>query len=75
MAEDFGVAGRGGFYDSVGAIRDVVQNHLLQTTAFMMMDAPSSDEIDAIRNESVRIIRAIEPLTSADVVRGQFRGY
>ncbi|MEZ4572984.1 MAG: hypothetical protein R2849_22225 [Thermomicrobiales bacterium] len=75
MAEEFGVAGRGGFYDGVGAIRDVVQNHLLQTMAFLMMDAPASQEIDAIRNESVRIIRAIQPLTPEDVARGQFRGY
>jgi glucose-6-phosphate 1-dehydrogenase len=75
MAENFGVEGRGKFYEEAGAIRDVVQNHLLQVLAFLTMDAPAGNDTDAIRNEKSRILRAVRPLTPADVVRGQFRGY
>ena len=75
MAEDFGVEGRGKFYEEVGAIRDVVQNHLLQVTALLAMDAPTSNEAEAIRDEKSRIFRAMRPLSPDDVVRGQFRGY
>jgi len=75
MAEDFGVEGRGKFYEEAGAIRDVVQNHLLQVLAFLTMDAPAGNETDAIRNEKTRILRAVRPLAPEDVVRGQFRGY
>ena len=75
MAESFGVAGRGRFYEEAGAIRDVIQNHLLQLTALLAMEAPAGHDSDAIRDERARIFRAIRPLTPADVVRGQFHGY
>jgi glucose-6-phosphate 1-dehydrogenase len=75
MAEDFGVAGRGRFYEEVGAIRDVVQNHLLQVTALLAMEAPAGHDPEAIRDEKARILKAIRPLAPADVVRGQYRGY
>jgi len=75
MAEDFGVEGRGGFYDGVGAIRDVVQNHMLQIVALLAMDAPIGQDPESIRSEKLRLFRAMRPLQPADVVRGQFRGY
>ncbi|HEU4387315.1 MAG TPA: glucose-6-phosphate dehydrogenase [Blastocatellia bacterium] len=75
MAEDFGVEGRGKFYEEVGAIRDVVQNHLLQVTALLAMDAPTSNEAEAVRDEKSRVFRAMRPLRAEDVVRGQFQGY
>lgn len=75
MAEDFGVQGRGGFYDDVGAIRDVVQNHLLQVVALLAMDAPIGDDANAIQAEKLRLFRAMRPLRPENVVRGQFRGY
>jgi glucose-6-phosphate 1-dehydrogenase len=75
MAEHFGVLGRGRFYDEVGAIRDVVQNHMLQVTALLAMDAPVGREADVMHDEKLRLFRAMRPLTPADVVRGQFRGY
>jgi glucose-6-phosphate 1-dehydrogenase len=75
MAEDFGVAGRGKFYEEAGAIRDVVQNHLLQLVAILTMEAPSGEDSDAIRNEKARILKAVRPLDPSDVVRGQYRGY
>jgi glucose-6-phosphate 1-dehydrogenase len=75
MAEAFGVHGRGRFYDEVGAIRDVVQNHLLQVVALLTMDAPVGHHVDALRDEKQRAFRAMRPLAPADVVRGQFRGY
>jgi glucose-6-phosphate 1-dehydrogenase len=75
MAESFGVEGRGKFYEEVGAIRDVVQNHLLQVTALLAMDAPTGSEAESIRDEKIRVFRAMRPLRSEDVVRGQFRGY
>jgi glucose-6-phosphate 1-dehydrogenase len=75
MAESFGVQGRGRFYEEAGTIRDVVQNHLLQVTALLAMDAPSGHSQDAIRDEKARIFKAMRPLDPADVVRGQFRGY
>ncbi len=75
MAESFGVQGRGGFYDEVGAIRDVVQNHLLQVTALLAMDAPVGHDPTAMRSERLRLFRAMRPLDPAQVVRGQFRGY
>ena len=64
MAEDFGVQGRGSFYDEVGAIRDVVQNHLLQVIALLAMDAPVGDDAGAIRAEKLRLFRAMRPLRS-----------
>jgi glucose-6-phosphate 1-dehydrogenase len=75
MAESFGVAGRGRFYDEVGAIRDVVQNHLLQVVAILAMESPISDSSAYVRDEKVKVFNAIRPLTDAKLVRGQFRGY
>jgi glucose-6-phosphate 1-dehydrogenase len=75
MAENFGVQGRGSFYEEVGAIRDVVQNHLLQVIALLAMDAPTGRDADAMRAEKLRLFRAMRPLDPRHVVRGQFRGY
>ena len=75
MAESFGVAGRGRFYDDVGAIRDVVQNHVLELLALLTMDPPAGYDVDARRNEKYRAFRAMRPLVPAEVVRGQYRGY
>ena len=75
MAEDFGVQGRGAFYEEAGAIRDVLQNHLLQVLALLAMDAPAVHALDATRKERSRLIQAIRPLDRSSVVRGQFRGY
>ena len=75
MAERFGVEGRGRFYEETGAIRDVIQNHMLQVVACLAMDAPASGDSTALRNEKARILEAIAPLDPASVVRGQFRGY
>ena len=74
MAEDFGVQGRGGFYDDVGAIRDVVQNHLLQVIALLAMDCPVSHEVGTMQAEKLRLFRAMRPLDPREVVRGQFLG-
>ena len=75
MAESFGVQGRGAFYDEVGAIRDVVQNHLLQVISLLAMDPPVGRDADAMRAEKLRLFRAMQPLRPSQVVRGQFRGY
>src|SRR5213593_2473732 len=75
MAEKFGVAGRGKFYDEVGAIRDVVQNHLLQVTAFLAMEPPTRMYHESLRDEQVKVFRMIPPLKPTDLIRGQFRGY
>lgn len=75
MAENFGVQGRGSFYEEVGTIRDVVQNHLLQVTALLAMDAPVGRDPEALRAEKLRLFRATRPLDPNDVVRGQFDGY
>jgi glucose-6-phosphate 1-dehydrogenase len=75
MAEAFGVQGRGRFYEEAGAIRDVIQNHLLQVTACLMMDPPTGEAIEPIRDAKASLIKAIRPLDPADVVRGQFSGY
>ena len=75
MAESFGVEGRGRFYEEVGAIRDVVQNHMFQVLVLLAMDAPVSRDAETMRDEKIRIFKAIRPLTPADIVRGQFRGY
>ena len=75
MAESFGVQGRGKFYEEVGAIRDVVQNHLLQIMVLLAMDPPAGRDAEAMRAEKLRLFRAMRPLDPADVVRGQFRGY
>ena len=75
MAEHFGVDGRGKFYEETGAIRDVIQNHMLQIVAILAMDPPVGDEVDAVREEKGRILRAVTPLDPTRVVRGQYRGY
>jgi glucose-6-phosphate 1-dehydrogenase len=75
MAEEFGVAGRGKFYDETGAIRDVLQNHLLQVVALLAMEMPARMGAGAIRDEQAKVFHAIPPIDPARVVRGQFRGY
>jgi glucose-6-phosphate 1-dehydrogenase len=75
MAEDFGVADRGAFYDNVGAIRDVVQNHLLQVTALLAMDAPVNREPEAMRAEKLRLFQSMRQVDPKGVARGQFGGY
>lgn len=75
MAEQFGVNGRGKFYDEVGAIRDVIQNHLLQVVAILAMECPIGDDATFLRDEKVRVFNAIRPLKKSQLVRGQFRGY
>jgi len=75
MAEDFGVQGRGAFYEEVGTIRDVVQNHLLQVVTLLAMDAPVGHDAKTMQAEKLRIFRAMRPLDPKEVVRGQFRGY
>src|SRR6202140_1722162 len=75
MAEDFGIQGRGAFYDQTGTIRDVVQNHLFQILANLAMEPPVRTDSESIRDEKVKVLQAIEPLRADDVVQGQFRGY
>jgi glucose-6-phosphate 1-dehydrogenase len=75
MAEDFGVQGRGAFYDQTGTIRDVVQNHLFQVMANIAMEPPVRTDAESLRDEKVKVLRAISPLQPQDVVRGQFAGY
>jgi glucose-6-phosphate 1-dehydrogenase len=75
MAEDFDVKGRGGFYEETGAIRDVIQNHLLQVLSNLLMDAPLEAAPCALRDEKSRVLRAIRPLDARSVVRGQYHGY
>ena len=75
MAEQFGIQGRGKFYDETGAIRDVIENHLLQVVGYLAMEPPISVEADRIRDEQVKVFRAIPPIRPEDVVRGQFAGY
>jgi glucose-6-phosphate 1-dehydrogenase len=75
MAEKFGVRRRGRFYDQVGAIRDVVQNHLLQVLALVAMEPPSGFDRDVFLTERIRLLQAIAPLRPDDVIRGQFEGY
>jgi glucose-6-phosphate 1-dehydrogenase len=75
MAETVGVEGRGRFYEGVGAIRDVVQNHLLEMVALLAMDPPVGHEREALRDERQRAFHAMRPLEAPGVVRGQFRGY
>ena len=75
MAEDFGIQGRGGFYDATGAIRDVVQNHLFQLLSNLAMEPPARMDSESLRDEKVKVLKAIPPLEAGDIVRGQFRGY
>jgi glucose-6-phosphate 1-dehydrogenase len=75
MAEDFGVQGRGAFYDQTGTIRDVIQNHLFQVLCNLAMEPPVRADSESIRDEKVKVLKAIPPLEANEVVRGQFRGY
>jgi glucose-6-phosphate 1-dehydrogenase len=75
MAEAFDVASRGAFYDTAGAIRDVIQNHILQTVSILAMEPPSGATSEAIRNEQFKVLDSIPPLPPGDVVRGQYEGY
>jgi glucose-6-phosphate 1-dehydrogenase len=75
MAEDFGVQGRGSFYEQVGTVRDVVQNHLFQVLANLAMEPPIRADSESIRDEKVKVLKAITPLESQNLVRGQFQGY
>ena len=75
MAEDFGVQGRGGFYDSTGAIRDVIQNHLFQILCILAMEPPVRADSESVRDEKAKVLKAIPPLDVKDLVRGQFAGY
>ncbi|MGA2720499.1 MAG: glucose-6-phosphate dehydrogenase [Candidatus Acidiferrales bacterium] len=75
MAEDFGVEGRGGFYDQTGTIRDVMQNHLFQILCNLAMEPPVRTDSETIRDEKVKVLKAIKPIDPNNLVRGQFRGY
>jgi glucose-6-phosphate 1-dehydrogenase len=75
MAESFGVEGRGAFYDSVGTLRDVVQNHLLQVITLLAMEPPVRDDADSLRDEKVKVLKAMTAVEPAAVVRGQYDGY
>jgi len=75
MAENFGVQGRGAFYDQTGTIRDVMQNHLFQVLCNLAMEPPVRTDSESVRDEKVKVLKAIPPLSADDVVRGQFNGY
>jgi len=75
LAEEFGTEGRAGFYDGVGAVRDVLQNHILQIVALLAMEPPISEDADAYRDEEVKLLRQVQPLDPASTVRGQYVGY
>lgn len=75
LCESFGMEGRGLLYEELGAIRDVVQNHMLQVMVLLAIDAPPGSEPEAIRDEKLQVFRAVRPLVPEDVVRGQYRGY
>jgi glucose-6-phosphate 1-dehydrogenase len=75
MAEKFGVEGRGNFYDRTGALRDVVQNHLLQVLSNIAMEPPPGQDAEMVRDEKAKVLKGIRPLQPWDVIRGQFRGY
>jgi glucose-6-phosphate 1-dehydrogenase len=75
MAEDFGVQGRGAFYENTGAIRDVIQNHLFQVLTNLAMEPPARTDSESIRDEKVKVLKSIPTLRPGDIVRGQFQGY
>ena len=75
MAEDFGVQGRGAFYDATGAVRDVIQNHLFQLLSNLAMEPPARMDSESLRDEKVKVLKSIPALEPGDIVRGQFRGY
>ena len=75
MAENFGVQGRGAFYDQTGTLRDVIQNHLFQVLANLAMEPPARSDSESMRDEKVKVLRSIPPIAENDLLRGQFRGY
>ena len=75
LAEDFGVSGRGRFYDSAGCLRDVIQNHLFQVVALLAMEPPAYQGYSAVHAEKAKVFQGMRPLTAQDLVRGQYRGY
>ena len=75
LAEDFGIQGRGAFYDSAGVIRDVIQNHLFQVLSNLAMEPPARTDSESVRDEKVKVLKSVRALGPADLVRGQFRGY
>ncbi len=75
MAESFGVQGRGAFYDQVGTVRDVIQNHLFQLLANLAMEPPARADSESMRDEKVKVLKSIRPIETKNLVRGQFRGY
>jgi glucose-6-phosphate 1-dehydrogenase len=75
MAENFGVEGRGGFYDQTGTIRDVIQNHMFQVLSNLAMEPPVGMDSESVRDEKVKVLKAIPPIEEKNLVRGQFRGY
>jgi glucose-6-phosphate 1-dehydrogenase len=75
MAEDFGVEGRGAFYDHTGAVRDVIQNHIFQILCNLAMEPPVRTDSESVRDEKVKVLKAIAPIDEKSIVRGQFRGY
>jgi glucose-6-phosphate 1-dehydrogenase len=75
LAENFGVKGRGKFYDETGVVRDVIQNHLLQIVSYLAMEAPAGTYDEAIRDEQAKVLRTVRPMEVQYMVRGQFRGY
>jgi glucose-6-phosphate 1-dehydrogenase len=75
MAENFGVEDRGGFYDQTGTVRDVVQNHLFQVLSNLAMEPPVRSDSESMRDEKVKVLKAIPPIEEKNLVRGQFRGY
>ncbi|WP_024508142.1 glucose-6-phosphate dehydrogenase [Bradyrhizobium sp. ARR65] len=75
MAENFGVQGRGAFYDQTGTVRDVIQNHLFQVLANLAMEPPARSDSESLRDEKVKVLRSIPPIAENELVRGQFHGY
>ena len=75
MAEDFGVQGRGAFYDQTGTVRDVIQNHIFQLMCNLTMESPARSDSASVRDEKVKVLKAISPIDPKNIVRGQFRGY
>ena len=75
MAEDFGVQGRGSFYDKTGTVRDVMENHLFQLMTNLLMEPPARLDSESIRDEKVKVLKAMPPLSAKNIVRGQFKGY
>ena len=75
MAENFGIQGRGAFYDQIGTVRDVIQNHLFQVLANLAMEPPARNDSESMRDEKVKVLKSIPPIETKDIVRGQFVGY